>query len=203
MENTDSIYTTKPKGNSKKIIIAIIVILILLIGSIFIFRQTNNKNTQTQVPVAESPQPSPTEKPVIDKKTVKIQVQNGTGVAGQAAKVVDALKTDYSQDNIKSGNAPDYNHTITTISAKVGLEDIASDIKQKLSSLFTDIQINTLATSDSAEFDVVVITGETPVSTITTSVQSPTPKTSITPTVSPTTTLTPSPTSTTSATVTP
>ncbi len=200
MENTAQTYLNQQKEEKKKnTVIIIIVIIVALIGGIFILRQTK-KNTQDKVAVVKETEPTPTEKPKIGKSSVKIQVLNGTGTPGQAAAVVDALKkADYNQDNIKTGNAPDFNHTITTISAKTGFEEIADDVKQTLADMFDNIEIESSPLDEDSEFDIVVITGgkkfeeneTTPTPTPSPSEATATP--TISPTPSPTSTPTPTP----------
>jgi hypothetical protein len=82
-------------SNDKKLTIIVGVIIILVVGSISYFLLKKPKKTEspkTINQVENEIKPTPTEKPKIDKKTLKIQVLNGTGTPGQAGKVVAALK---------------------------------------------------------------------------------------------------------------
>jgi hypothetical protein len=206
MIDTTSPYLNQQGGDKNKKIaayIAIVVIIAALIVSIFIFRQPK-KTDQVKVDIVEKKEPSPTEKPKIDKGSVKIQVLNGTGTSGQAGITVEALKkAGYSSDNIKTANAKDFNNTVTTISAKDSYDDVASDVKDALKTTFDEIEIDSTHLGKDSEFDVIVITGgkkieATSTPAITTS-QSPTPSpTTAVVTATPTPTLTPtsSPTST-------
>lgn len=188
MDPTVSTYTHEPSGDKKKnpaAVLIIIIVVVLLIAGFLIYRQSK-KSTQTQIRVIEKTTPSPTEKPKIDKGTVKIQVLNGTGTPGQAGTAVDALKkAGYSADNIKTGNAKDYTHTVATIAGKTGFEEIVSDIKTALSSLFDTITVDSSPLGTDSQFDVVITTGGKLYET-------PTP----TKAASPSATLTPSPTNT-------
>src|SRR3990167_10231835 len=95
------------KNNKMAIVIGVVIILAVIIGGTFILRQTK-KTEPAKTVIVENKQPSPTEKPKIDKKTVKIQVLNGTGTPGQAGTAVEALKkAGYNSDNIKTTNAKD------------------------------------------------------------------------------------------------
>lgn len=166
MDNTNINNTdTAKKSNATKIIVAIIVVVILIVvGGIFMFgKSEESSKTVTPTPfVTEIMEPTPTKKPEIDKTSVKIQVQNGTGTPGQAAAVVEALKTaGYSADNIKSGNAEDYDHSTTTISMQEGFDDVAEDIKNSLMELHDNVEISTSNLESSSEYNIVVITGGT------------------------------------------
>ncbi len=162
--NTSSYYSGIQTGKSRNLPLIIIIVVIALVGGVFIYFQSQKQKSapmnKAVVTIAPTEEPSPTEKPKIDKKTVKIQVLNGTGTPGQASTAVDALKkADYVQENIKTDNAPDFNHTSTSISARAGFEDIANDIKQTLAGTFDNVEIDTTQVDKFTEFDVVVITG--------------------------------------------
>lgn len=200
-------FNSNQQGRSKKkkiaIIIGIVFVVAALVGGILMLRQPK-KTDQTKVPVVEKKEPSPTEKPKIDKNSVKVQVLNGTGTPGQAGIVVEALKkAGYNPDNTKAANAKDFNNTVTTITAKDGFEDIASDVKDALKTVFDEINIDPSKLDEKSEFDIIVVTGGkkfemTPTTTITPT-QNPTPSptsttTTPTPTPTPTSTTTPTPT---------
>ncbi len=200
----------RSKKKKTVIIIGIVFLVAALVGGIRMLRQPK-KTDQTKVAVIEEKEPSPTEKPKIDKESVKIQVLNGTGTPGQAGTVVEALKkAGYNSDNIEAANADDFNNTATTITAKEGFDDIASDIKDALKATFDEIEIDSSNLDEDSEFDIIVTTGgkKFEEATPTTPITSPA-NPSVSPTLSPTqnptttTTLTPSPTSSPSPTPTP
>ena len=203
MIDTASPYLNKQGKNNKNIvaILGVVVVIVALIGGILILRQPK-KTEQTQVAVVEKKEPSPTEKPKIDKKSVKIQVLNGTGTPGQAGVVVEALKkAEYNPDNIKTDNAKEFDTTVTTVTARASFEDVASDIKEVLKDTFDSITIDSSPLDKDSEFDVVIVTGgkKFEEATPTTSPSdSPTPS-SVTPTI----TITPSPTPSQTTTTTP
>lgn len=196
--DTTSTFSSQTGGNNKKRIVIVIVVLIIVavIGAYMIFRQ-NEKPKSTEVVVTEKKEePTPTEKPKINKESVKIQVLNGTGTPGQAGKAVEVLKeAGYNADNIKTGNAEDYNHKVTTLTAREGFADVAKDIKESLDKIFDNVEIEASNLKEDSDFDIVIVTGgkkfaeNTPTPKPTTSGISPTSN----PTIS--TTLTPSPTS--------
>jgi hypothetical protein len=192
------------RSNKKKtvVIISIALVIVVIVGGISIVRQPKKTET-TQVVVTENKEPTPTEKPKIDKKTVKIQVLNGTGTPGQAGTAIEALKkVGYNSDNIKADNAKEFNNTITTVAAKTGFEDTASDIKDSLKTIFDEVNIDSLKLDETSEFDIVVTTGgkifeTSPTATVTPTgdltpspttnvTSSPTPTSSVTPTLTPT-----------------
>jgi len=208
MTDIPTSYTIQPpetKKNKTAIIIVIVFVVLALVGSFLFFRQTQDKGqAENSVLENNTPTPTPTEEPKVDKKSVKIQVLNGTGTPGQAADAVEALeKAGYDADNIKTGNAEEFDHKNTTVSYKDGFKDTADDIKKALGSAFDDIVIDSTLLDEDSEFDIVVTTGGkifeeetttlTPKPTLTSSSPTPSPTTATT-TLTPTLTSTPSPT---------
>lgn len=205
MENLPPAFPAQDASTTKKKpiwIVAVLVLILLLLGGFFLFRKSG-KTSQSVVTVSPTQEPSPTEKPKIDKQSVKIQVLNGTGTPGQAGKVADVLKKEgFNIDNIKTDNAKDDNHAVTIIAAKAGFEDVANDIKTALGTLFDKVEIDSSPLSKDNEFDAVITTGgkkyETPTPKTTTtlsptrgSTNTPTPSTN--PTSTPTSTPSPTP----------
>lgn len=189
MDNTAPDYVNQTAATKKSklpIIIIAVVLLVVLAGGFFIFSHKGKPSEKPQVAAATTvaPTPSPTPTPTINKQSVKIQVLNGTGTPGQAAKVAVTLKNaGYNMDNIKTGNA-DNNVPNSTIAAKAGFESTAGDIKTVLSSEYPDITVDTSLSSDSA-FDIIITIGgakyvpptSTPTPTpTTTAIPTPTPK---------------------------
>lgn len=205
MIDTAPTYLNNPPGGKKKniamIVVAFIILAAIIVGGIFLFRQSK-KTDQTKVTFVEKKEPTPTEKPKIDKMTVKIQVVNGTGTPGQAGTVVEALKkAGYNPDNIKTANAKEFGTTVTTVSEKTGFEEISLDVKNSLNAVFSEINIDSTKLPDPSEFDIVILTGGKKVEdTSPTSTPSATPTTGST---APTATSTPSPTLTPAPTTTP
>ncbi|MFH0979561.1 MAG: LytR C-terminal domain-containing protein [Candidatus Roizmanbacteria bacterium] len=182
-------------------LIIMIIIILVLVSGFYIIKQSN-KIKETKTTVAENKEPSPTEKPKIDKKSVKIQVLNGTGTPGQAGVAVEVLKkAGYNPDNIKTANADEFNNTITTIATKDGFADVASDIKDALKTTFDEIKIDSTLLDKDSEFDIVITTGgkkfeeATPTPTLnpTSSPTSAATTPTSTPTLTPTSTPTPTP----------
>ncbi len=181
------------RTNKKPLLIIIAIIFLVLIGGVMVIKrppQSSNKEKETMV---ESNVPSPTEQPKIDKDSVKIQVLNGTGTPGQAGQAVDALKkAGYNADNIKAGNADEFNKKVTTVAYRQGFKDVAEDIKQTLADIFVDVKIDSTSLAEDSEYDIVVTTGgklyeatsaaETITPTKIVETETPTPTTTVTPT---------------------
>lgn len=99
--------------------------------------------------VASTPKPS-------DKEGVSIQVQNGTGITGEAAFLQTQLKN-LGYTDVEVGNAPTQNATATEVTfAKSLSTSVVSELTQKLNSLYATVNSKT-ATSPST--DVVIVTG--------------------------------------------
>lgn len=180
MQNTVSpnLYPHRSTDDKKIAIIIFIVIVAAVVGGILWFRQSK-KTEQTMIAVVKKKEPTPTEKPKIDKKSVKIEVLNGTGTPGKAGTTVDALKkAGYDPNNIKAGNAKDFATRVTTITVRAGFEDIASDVKDALKAIFDEINIDSSKLDGKSEFDVIVVTGgkkfEVTPTTVVTPTQNPT-----------------------------
>lgn len=184
-------YPEQPRKNNKlmPIIVVVVVLLIAIIGSFLIINKTKKVEEKKDVAV-ETKEISPSPLPKIDKKTVKIQVINGTGTPGQAGLVVKALEeAGYTPDNIKTGNADKFDNSTTTIEARINYEEIVKDIEKELKSTFAKITVKSTNLDNDSEFDIVVVTGGKIFEAVI-------PTASVSATLSPTTTptLTPTPT---------
>ncbi len=197
MEPTiNSFPTQQKKNNVLPTIVVAVVLLSAIIGSYLILRQPK-KTEEKKEAVVQTIEPTPTEKPKKDKALVKVQVVNGTGTPGQAGEVVKSLKdAGYSEDNIKTGNAEEFDNTATTIEARTDFEEIANDIRDVLKATFSEITIKSSKVDTESEFDIIIVTGGKIFATATPKPTEPvaTPTGSLTPT--PTTQLTITPTTT-------
>jgi len=192
MEETSFSYPNKQKSNKALPTIVVgAVLLIAIIGSFLIIKGSKKTDEKKEV-VVEKREPTPTEKPKIDKASVKIQVINGTGTPGQASEVVKALEeAGYKAENIKTSNAEKFNNSTTTIEARINFEEIIKDIEDLLKPTFSDVEVKSTNLDKDGEFDIVVVTGGKIFATATPT-ESVSPSGSPTPT--PTLTITPSPT---------
>lgn len=148
----------KSSGNGKTWLVLGILVLLGALGY-FIF-----KGSTTNVPEATStPTISPTEVPTstpspkaIDKSKVKIEVQNGTGITGEAAFLQTQLKS-MGYTSVTVGNATSQNNTVTTVTFAKSLgSDVVDELTKKLKELYKEVEVKTATTTT---VDVLVVTG--------------------------------------------
>lgn len=151
------------KTNSKPILLAIIFIAIGVAILLFVLIQRANPKS-VQNPMSSSSQSSstPTEEPsptiqsvAIDE--IKVEVQNGSGVAGQAGKIKTLLEGKGFKD-IKTKNASENIAKTTIYYSEKANEEVKSKIEEVLKKEFNSI--DTKSSTESSEFDVIVITGK-------------------------------------------
>lgn len=157
-------------GGAKTLLIIGILALIGILGYV-IYRSASEEGTgelaeptpyeNTAVPV-EEPTPVPSSSPsaspsaTADKTKVKIQVQNGTGITGEAAYLQNILKA-MGYTNVTVGNSPTQDETETTVSfASSVSSDMVSEITSKLNATYQTV---TKTSSTSTSYDVVIVTG--------------------------------------------
>jgi hypothetical protein len=181
----------RPKAKSGRLVLLALALLILVGGGIFLFTRGSKEKSQetTPTPTVEGTETFPTEEPTttptsIDKSDIKIEVLNGTGIAGEAAYLQGVLKN-LGYSDISAGNADSQDETVTTVTFARSLSSsIVDEITKKLEAIYEDVESKTSSTQKS---DVVIVTGlkkgVTPKPTST-------PTTTITPTATPTATTT-------------
>lgn len=182
-------------GGTKTLLIVGILILVAILGFVIYKSATNKSQVASGEPTpfnnlaaqegqgsVLSSTPSATPK-AVDKSKVEIQIQNGTGITGEAAYLQTQLK-DLGYTNIKVGNASDTSSTSTQVTFASSLNSgIVAELTQKLKALYQNV---TVSNSGTITFDVVVVTGLR---------KGATAKPSATPSASPSASLTPAPTS--------
>lgn len=174
------IKTSKPRGKTKTFL-GIFILVIFVVGGFLIFKDNKIKQEEATpapeiqgVTIQESP--TPTSKPIDKTKTV-IEIQNGTGIAGEAAYLGDILKG-LGYSDLKLGNAGTQDNVTTSVIYASDLDQVTqAEITAKLEGLYKEVDVKSSATQESA---VVIITGLR---------KGVTPK----PSASPSTTLSPSP----------
>jgi hypothetical protein len=162
MEPSAFQYPTQPpkKNNLNPMLVVGGVLLVAFVVSFLIIRQPKKVEEKKETVVIENSTPSPTEVSKIDKKTVKIQVQNGTGTPGQAGLVVkDLERAGFLVDNIKTGNAEAYDNKTTIITTKENFAQVIPDIEDSLKSTFDKFAVGSPNLGSTSEFDVVIVTG--------------------------------------------
>ncbi len=189
----------KKSSGSKTLLIIVILLLAGVLGFI-IFKNSSEENTEDitpTVPVNETPTEAPASSPTAtpkpaDKTKVKIEVQNGTGITGEAAYLQTQLKN-LGYTNVTVGNASDQDQSATTVTfSKNTATSIVDEITAKLKELYREVEVKT---STTATTDVVVVTGLRKGATSKPSA-TPTAKASSTPTAKPSGSASPTPTAT-------
>lgn len=162
-----STYTQQPKtkNTGTKWVIIFIALLILGGAGIFFFTSSANKVTATPTPsfgvvpientATSTPLATNTPAPV-KKDSVSIEIQNGTGITGEAKLLQDKLKA-LGYSDITVGNASSTDNTETTVTFLKTLSQTAQDeIRKMLESFYKTVNVKTSTTQKS---DVVIITG--------------------------------------------
>ena len=122
------------------------------------FMNRNNKPRET---VVLSPTQAPIATPVpaeVDKKTLKIEVQNGTGESGVAGKMKNLLVEKGYEGTIETGNADNYDYTETVLKIKKTKIGIQKELETDLSDDYT-LSKSVENLEDDSDYDVVVIVG--------------------------------------------
>lgn len=155
-------------GGAKTLLIVGILILVAILGFV-IYKSATKKGevaSTEPTPFDNLTQPSsdqtgtaasPTATPkAVDKSKVAIQVQNGTGIPGEAAYLQTQLGN-LGYTNIKVGNAATQNLTATQVTFSSSLDaSVVSEITQKLKTIYQSV---TVTNSGTTTFDVVIVTG--------------------------------------------
>jgi hypothetical protein len=187
----------KKSGGAKTLLIVGVLILVGILGFV-IYKSASNKSQEnlgqpTPFENLNTSSPNETSTPVssatpaaVDRAKVKIQVQNGTGITGEASYLQTLLKG-LGYTNVAVGNSAQQNLTATQVSfASTLSSDVVAEITAKLNSVYQSV---TTTTPASTAFDVVITTGlrigatAKPSATPTASPK-PTPSTTPTPTPS-------------------
>lgn len=183
-------------GGAKTLLVVGILVLVGILGFV-IYKSATNKNGALAEPtpfenqiIGENTVATPTSTPTsttkpADKSKVSIQIQNGTGITGEAAYLQTQLK-DLGYTNVKVGNAGDQVATSTTVTFSKSLsQDVVTELTQKLNALYQSVTVKTTATL--SDFDVVVVTGlrkgASPKPSVTPKSASPTASPSATPAI--------------------
>jgi len=152
----------KKSSGAKTLLVIGILVLVAVLGFI-IFKNASNQDIEETIPTpfaeipTEEPLSSPTasSKPA-DKSKVKIEIQNGTGISGEAAYLQTQLKA-LGYTNITVGNASSQDATATTVTFAKSLSGVIVDeLTTKLKELYKEV---TVKTSTTATVDAVIVTG--------------------------------------------
>ena len=158
---------SKSFAKNNKNILFILLFVLIIIGalSFVLIRQKRSKDSPKKetVTVQTSPIPTPAEESTaaaeveeVSKDALKIQILNGTGIAGQAQDLADLLKSDGFGDATLS-NSPTTGNAQAKVSFKDRVPQIVKDnLVKKLEEIFAEVQVETLQESD---FDIEITTG--------------------------------------------
>lgn len=139
------------------LIVSIIIVLSLIFGKQFL--SSPKDFDQISPTISTTPTNIPTPIPTINFDLLKIQVLNGSGVAGEATKVSTLL----SQSKFKvakTGNASNYDFVKTEIKVKNSISSTITDLLIKsLESQYVST-ISAVKLDDSDEYDIKITTGQ-------------------------------------------
>lgn len=166
-----SVGGEKKNGGAKTLLIIGILVLVGILGYV-IYKSASSKNEQGNlegnVPynnlatssseATVTPTSTPAASPVasVDKEKLKVQVQNGTGITGEAAYLQNILK-DLGFTTVTVGNASSQDNDDTQVSFSSSVPaSVVTEITNKLN---TTYQTVTKVSSTGTTYDIVVITG--------------------------------------------
>lgn len=158
--------SSAPKKKSKMWIIVLILFVIAIAVITFIVfkgsRQTTDDTqslSPTSLPVTDdnsSPTPEATPTPAaVSKGSLKVQVLNGTGVAGEAAFLQTKLKN-LGYTNVDTGNATETTTTTTVAFGSSVSQDVITEITALLKKTYTNVVTSSTAPDG---FDIQVTVG--------------------------------------------
>lgn len=150
----------KEKKSKKGLIVIVIIVLVLLAaGGWFLFQKKSKTNENISQTSSISPTgeiaSTPTERPV-DKSEVSIEILNGSGVSGEAAKLKSVLsELDYTDIEVGNASSSDYVTTEVTFKSSVG-DEVKDEITDKLESIYSNVDVKN---GSIGEKDVQIIIG--------------------------------------------
>lgn len=114
--------------------------------------------TPTPIPATPTPMPpTPTPTPAIERAEVRVQVLNGSGIAGKASDVKEFLR-EQGYEEILTGNASAFDYETTVIQTKEGDEALRDLVAEDITSeLEAEPEFEVL--DDDSAADVVIIVG--------------------------------------------
>lgn len=154
-----------PVDKKKFIFIGLIIFVVLgvIAGGIFVYKRAMGKKETAPVVPKVSPSPTSVETPEaspapeIKREDLKLQVLNGSGVAGAAGEAKELLEG-LGYQNIETGNADSYDYEETEISIKEDKEDYLEMLRDDLADKYT-LSTESATLEEESEFDAVVIIG--------------------------------------------
>lgn len=158
--------TMHRKSPSKSIFMWAIVLIVasLIVGGVLMVMSGKTpavpsffaKPTPTPTP-APTPTPTP-DVSVLDKKTLTIQVLNGSGISGEAGKMKTLLEEKgYTVED--TGNAPAYDYETTEIQVKEDKQEFLSLLTQDLKESYS-LSSTAATLEEDVPYDVRIIVGK-------------------------------------------
>ena len=152
--------------NNKKsviwIVLIVIGVLVLIGGGIFVYQRAMSKKETDPVPATEvaepteAPEATPT--PELARADLKIQVLNGSGVAGTAGEAQEFLEG-LGYEDVATSNADNYDYEETEISIKEDKETYLEMLTDDLSEEYT-LAAETTVLDEGSDYDVVITIGQ-------------------------------------------
>lgn len=147
-----------------KIIIGAVVVVLVGAGGFLYYQSSQNKlanpPSDTSVTITQEPSASPTPEVDVEIDAFSIEIQNGSGIAGEAGRAKYLVEgEDFVVDT--TGNADNYDYEETVIQAKEGVSEAWIDqLKEVLGGKYAvKSSVEKLDDGDS-DSDVIVIIGQ-------------------------------------------
>jgi hypothetical protein len=151
---------TEPKSNKKYFMIGLVLLLLGIVGVGFGINYFSTSGSGTNV-ISSAPTPQPTLEPTstpvpYNKKEIKIQILNGTSVAGGAKTYAEKFETGgFAKPTV--GNAENSDFKETTVGMKAENQLLKEDVAKILGVDSSKLKFESLSNSESA--DVIITIG--------------------------------------------
>ncbi len=162
---TNQVQQPQSSKNWKWLLVLILFLVVIGGVTFFVFKSSRSATSLEESPTPDTsltnfatpdPTPSPSSTPAADKSTIKIEVLNGTGIAGEAGLLSDALK-DLGYTSVTTGNASNQNATETVVMFSPTIDQaVITEITGKLKELYTTVTTDNTKPADS---DIEITTG--------------------------------------------
>jgi hypothetical protein len=157
----ESVTPTK-KGIRKEYIYAPVITLVVglvLVGGILVSRKATKPEEIEQTAIEVTPTQTVTPTPeIIDLARYSVQVQNGSGIAGQAAALGEILKNG-GFEKIETANSDNYDYEGVMVRSKTGTG--SAELLTKVSEILSDYKTTVGENLGSdAVYDLIIIVGK-------------------------------------------
>jgi hypothetical protein len=185
------------KGKGRFIFIILAILALAAVGAWLIFGKSEEEIVVETTPtIIEQPTSLSPTIVQIERGDVKIQVLNGSGIAGAAGDLKEKFEgVGYSDITAGNASAQNYENTEVTFSSGV-TDEVKEEITDKLEEIFKGVDVKS---GSIAEYDLRIITGlpkgytPSPTKAVVTATPSPTSTSAVTGTITPTNSPTPTP----------